>query len=465
LSENAVLSVGTLDEPCEANVLLSDSLNHQCGHEATRAENSEIIMEQETAEEFCQQFFVVADDASADLLPSIKSCEVMRSDHQLQKDNIATMVQLDTIYAVPTDNLFLSSENCESDKKADTGVTDCHGNEMQLSSNMSETQHASSDSPFTATSFPGFKGDISIKQSSTKKSGADEHGVPHQDRSSPMVEVSAECDQSTDKSALTLFSSADGSHSTETEHGNRLIEPKDEGTPMSKYVPCRTWDSSQPSVQRSLDVHRSILADKPTESLAVENLPFVKTSPMWEEIEAMEVFSRLPQRPNFCQFQQHAPEVREGMALGLMLSFACLAESIEQLNVQDENAVFEEKMKGLSSLEAHGFDVTHMQSHLETLLYKKNRRAELQNAIKMFEEKIAHEETVRRQHGMQISMLNSTIRQLDLHAYLLRGVTQSVVTQEINHAVEISRLKAEASELRHLYLSAEERLSSAGAAP
>jgi hypothetical protein len=66
---------------------------------------------------------------------------------------------------------------------------------------------------------------------------------------------------------------------------------------------------------------------------------------------------------------------------------------------------------------------------------------------------------------MQISMLNSTIRQLDLHAYLLRGVTQSVVTQEINHAVEISRLKAEASELRHLYLSAEERLSSAGAAP
>jgi hypothetical protein len=44
-------------------------------------------------------------NASADLLPSTKSCEVIRSDHLLQKDNIATLVQLDTICAVPNDNM------------------------------------------------------------------------------------------------------------------------------------------------------------------------------------------------------------------------------------------------------------------------------------------------------------------------------------------------------------------------
>jgi hypothetical protein len=93
-------------------------------------------------------------------------------------------------------------------------------------------------------------------------------------------------------------------------------------------------------------------------------------------------------------------------------------------------------------LEAHG---THLRSHLETLLYKKNGRAQLQNAIKKFEEKIAHEETVRRQHGIQIGM---TIRQLDLHAYLLRSVT-TIVTQNIIHAVEVSRQK----EFKRLYLS------------
>jgi hypothetical protein len=51
----------------------------------------------------------------------------------------------------------------------------CHENKIELSSNIPETQHASSDSPFIATSIPGFKGDIRIKQSSTRKSSADEH--------------------------------------------------------------------------------------------------------------------------------------------------------------------------------------------------------------------------------------------------------------------------------------------------
>jgi hypothetical protein len=58
--------------------------------------------------------------------------------------------------------------------------------------NMPETQHASSDSP----SFPGFNGDTSIKQSSTMKSMECHTG---QDHSSHMIEVAAECGQSTDK--------------------------------------------------------------------------------------------------------------------------------------------------------------------------------------------------------------------------------------------------------------------------
>jgi hypothetical protein len=47
-------------------------------------ENSETIMEQEINEKSCKQFMVLADNASADLLPSTKSCEVTRSDHRLQ---------------------------------------------------------------------------------------------------------------------------------------------------------------------------------------------------------------------------------------------------------------------------------------------------------------------------------------------------------------------------------------------
>ena len=76
----------------------------------------------------------------------------------------------------------------------------------------------------------------------------------------------------------------------------------------------------------------------------------------------MEVFRNIPQRPNFSKFQQHVPELREGMSLGLMISFASLADNIKRLSIHDDDALFQEKMKGLSSLEADGFDVRRLRS-------------------------------------------------------------------------------------------------------
>jgi hypothetical protein len=58
------------------------------------------------------------------------------------------------------------------------------------------------------------------------------------------------------------------------------------------------------------------------------------------------------------------------MALGLMLSFASLAESIDRLVVHQDDigGVFQEKKQGLSFLEENGFDVTALRSRLEALL-------------------------------------------------------------------------------------------------
>ncbi|GJN41461.1 hypothetical protein PR202_gn00839 [Eleusine coracana subsp. coracana] len=247
LSEHAIHSVIPLVKPCEANELISYSLTHQHRNTATETEISEISsMEQEAIEEFCEQVLVVSND-SVDLLPSAKSCEVTRHDHQLHQDNAAAMVQLDMSCGVPTDNvsnmvvamssyvapnLLPSGENCEANKKFDVGVADCHGNGMELPSIMPET----------------------IKQSSSKKSAANEHTVPHPDCSSPMVEFAA------DKSALTELSSTDMNNSTESEHGNRLIDPKDaEGTPMSKYVPSRVRDCCRPLSQ---SITQSVVSQK-----------------------------------------------------------------------------------------------------------------------------------------------------------------------------------------------------------
>ena len=198
------------------------------------------------------------------------------------------------------------------------------------------------------------------------------------------------------------------------------------------------------------------MGDRPSESLAIQHLPFVKTFPLWPQIEAMEIFSAGPQRPHLNQFRQHGPEFHEGMAFGLMLSFANLAESINMLDVvADVEGLFEGKMQALSLLEANGFDVGALRSRLESLLYRKNSRvAELHDAaMKTLEEKIARKETDDRELGVRMRVLAMALHHLGLYARLMRHMMRSTVTQKINNAMEISRLKSEANELERSSLS------------
>uniref|UniRef100_A0ACD5X6R7 Uncharacterized protein n=1 Tax=Avena sativa TaxID=4498 RepID=A0ACD5X6R7_AVESA len=192
-----------------------------------------------------------------------------------------------------------------------------------------------------------------------------------------------------------------------------------------------------------------------SESVAVEHLPFVKTFPLWSRIEAMEVFREGPQqRPHLNQLQQLNPELREGTAFGLMLCFANLAESINMLDVEDDNndegGVLEEKMLVLPLLEANGFEVGDLRSRLQALLDRKNsrRRAERHyDAMKALGKKIALRETDDRELGVRIRVLDLAAHDLGIYVRLVRDVMRSTVTQKVKNAVEMARLKAEAKDL------------------
>lgn len=214
-------------------------------------------------------------------------------------------------------------------------------------------------------------------------------------------------------------------------------------------------DSCCPLLSESAAVHESIMEmnGRVSEPLASRHLPFVKTSPMWAHLEGLEIFRKAPQRPNFHQFEQHGQEVCEGMALGLMFSFAILAESINRLNALDDNRLLEQKMTGLALLEADGFDVKDLRSRVETLLHAKNSCAELRDFMRKLEEKIAHKETKDRELGTQVRLLAMAVHHHDLHTYLSRNVMRSAITQKMNNAMEISRLKTEANELKRSCLS------------
>ncbi|CAN6196725.1 unnamed protein product [Urochloa humidicola] len=424
LIDNSELSTtSTLDNPVEEHVCPSDS-SIQCGNKAANPDVSAIIMEQGTREEFCQQYSAMDDYANVPLLVSAESCEGIGD-----KDNLEAMAERAGSCVVPTEkasnmggvapSLLPSSKNCEDNKKDGMGMMDHQENTCNMP-----------------------------------------------DYSSVMVKFAAKGNQSIKNSEIMLLSSIGVNNSTEAEQGDTLIDPKgSEYTPMSKYVPNRTQGSCLPLLQRYLDFPGSIMTDPPTESLAIKNLPFMKTSPMWEHLEEMEVFRNVPQHLNVHKFQQRIPELKEGMALGLMVSFASLAQSIRSLSIDDEVVLFEEKMEGLSLLEADGFDVGHLRLRLETLLHIRNSRAELQGAIEDVKEKISQKETDCRHLDPQISVLNMTVRELELQAYLFRCIMQSAISQKMNDASEILRLKTEAGTLERSYLSAEQSFSSAAAAP
>uniref|UniRef100_A0A0D9W1P1 Agenet domain-containing protein n=1 Tax=Leersia perrieri TaxID=77586 RepID=A0A0D9W1P1_9ORYZ len=293
-------------------------------------------------------------------------------------------------------------------------------------------------------------------------------GMYKVDHEANVVELdsTAESGQSMDDSTIPRLSSFGMSQYIDAEHDNSLIISNNvQDTPISKHA-TRTPDSCHPLIQKFLHVHENIMADQPSESLAtIVELPFVKTSPMWAQIESMEIFSNVPQRPNFRQLQQHLPELREGMALGLMVSFNNLAESIKKLNVDDDNAVFEDKMKCISLLEADGFNVRRLRSRLETLLGLKNSWSEIQDMMNQSEKKIAQEQIDSQQRCTEINMLSMVVQQLELHAHLFRCIKHRIISQQMSHAVETSRLNVQASKLKQSSLSTEQQFSSVVAAP
>ncbi|GJM94187.1 hypothetical protein PR202_ga10810 [Eleusine coracana subsp. coracana] len=84
----------------------------------------------------------------------------------------------------------------------------------------------------------------------------------------------------------------------------------------------------------------------------------------------MEVFKLLPQKNlHFHEVWNNYPrELREGQALGLMLSFANMAESIKNIRVEDDPQLYQEKMRSLLDLEDNGFEVGALKDRLDNLL-------------------------------------------------------------------------------------------------
>ncbi|XP_020254958.1 DUF724 domain-containing protein 1-like [Asparagus officinalis] len=143
------------------------------------------------------------------------------------------------------------------------------------------------------------------------------------------------------------------------------------------------------------------------------SLPFEKCSFMWDSIESMEVFSLMPQHPHFRPLEEYQKDFREGMAIGLMVTFSNLVNSIRKLAITDHRDKFNDMLKILENLEAHGFDVRHLQDRLVELLRMKENQERAMNERSNLEVMLVKRKGEKNQFDSELAFIEKAIKELD----------------------------------------------------
>ena len=142
-------------------------------------------------------------------------------------------------------------------------------------------------------------------------------------------------------------------------------------------------------------------------------VPFTKESTVWETIGLMEAFRIMPQKTHFPRLYMHNEEAREGMAIGLMVTFANLVENIKKLELAGSQDSFERKLEALVPLEANGFNVQALRSCLEKLLKIRSDASQSMGEKIYLKGKIVDGETEKCQLDQLIQRENNIILQLE----------------------------------------------------
>ncbi|KAL6963909.1 hypothetical protein U1Q18_034916 [Sarracenia purpurea var. burkii] len=135
-------------------------------------------------------------------------------------------------------------------------------------------------------------------------------------------------------------------------------------------------------------------------------LPFIKCSPIWDVVADMEVFKKIPQEPHFCPLYEAKVDNREGLAIGMMVTFANVVERTSKLQFSDPRSLIHCSLETLCDLEIHGFDVDPIRSRLNELLSKRERQEQLLEESKGVQMKIT-------EHSLEKSIIDEEICEIN----------------------------------------------------
>jgi len=73
----------------------------------------------------------------------------------------------------------------------------------------------------------------------------------------------------------------------------------------------------------------------------------------------------MPQNPHFLPLEQYSENCREGMAIGLMVTFGNLVNKLRKLQINDPGDTLQDMMSSFVRLEIYGFTVQHLRAPVE----------------------------------------------------------------------------------------------------
>jgi hypothetical protein len=178
---------------------------------------------------------------------------------------------------------------------------------------------------------------------------------------------------------------------------------------------------------------------------------FVKSSAMWPQIEAMDVFSAHPQRPHFLPLREFSPTMREGMALGLMDVFPDLVRNIKKASIDNNMEWFEDKFSTLRHLEGHGFSVQSLHSTLTKLVKIKSQNTICLGEMDKLDVEIEVETASLTRMGALLDEKDSSIAELEQKLGALHQETQKIAAEMETKGTKLLRLKSKHSKFKEAY--------------
>ncbi|PIA60951.1 hypothetical protein AQUCO_00300461v1 [Aquilegia coerulea] len=196
-----------------------------------------------------------------------------------------------------------------------------------------------------------------------------------------------------------------------------------------------------------------------------QNLPFIKRNPVWQDLEAMGIFRSIPQLPHFRPLEQLSEFLREGQAVGYMLSYAIIADKASKAQVDEPRISLESKLNALLDLELLGFYVQPIRARLEELLRVKDCRVQLAVELKQVEEKIMKGENEKESLESELEKFDKKINDFQEFIIQLNKQRQMIFMEKQNKGLSIDELQQKICETEEEIHGIKLQFAHAAAAP